>query len=164
MCVCVCVCVCVSVCVCVCLCVCVWCVWLDLRNPSILYGRTNFSPIFDGWIHKLTIQVCTTPKNIISLPEACYDQTSTSTDFVFKWLHLPSQADNWLGIATWLVGNILATFCDMWSSKRFPFMPFWLFKFFDMEPNTSWLPISLTHLPHPPPLYWLALKINYVHI
>ena len=55
---------------------------------TVLMGtqaKTHYSPIFNGWMHKLIIQVC-----ITAFILACFwdCQTFTSAQVVFKWLHL----------------------------------------------------------------------------
>ena len=80
--------------------------------------KTHVSPIFDGWIYRLTIQVCTTANSLSVCFYSVLFLSNVRCPQVLRWsingFILPGQADNWLGISTQLANDICYWFGYIW--------------------------------------------------
>ena len=105
--------------------------WPDLPEPSLwAHKLENFSPVFDIYIHELTLQQCNTDKRLsVCFYHGCFlgpvRRPRVSGCSLSGHLALTSRrpTGNRHTTGQW-VWHCFATFCDMWSSKELQLMPF----------------------------------------
>ena len=126
------------------------CDWICQNCPYGLTNKDTLLPIFNGWMHKLTIQVCSTANG----PSVCFYPglflRPVSLPWVLGWslngCILPSQESNQLGISTWLAGDICHWFgYILWyvEFKTASIDAIWPLIFLIGIAVTPWLPTAL---------------------